>query len=161
MLAWLHCLHDILISTWYSTRFNYTFQYGSQLIRCNNKLMTTRIIHQLTMSGILRKCSYYLMYMWQFTNYCLCRMMWLEFLELISCDWNLHNCNAVSSVTPGSRILIQKLTVTQPAKEFTASYGVGKFITVFTRPCLQPIFWAKCIQSLPSNQFWYYSPNYA
>jgi hypothetical protein len=36
--------------------------------------------------------------------------------------------------TPWSRVLLEKLTVTQLVKKFPAFYGTRKFITVFTGP---------------------------
>jgi len=36
-------------------------------------------------------------------------------------------------LTPCSRVLLEKLTVTQVVKKFTAFYGIQRFITVFTR----------------------------
>jgi hypothetical protein len=38
-------------------------------------------------------------------------------------------------LTPWSRVLLEKLTVTQLVKKFPAFYGTPKFIAMFTRAC--------------------------
>jgi hypothetical protein len=35
--------------------------------------------------------------------------------------------------TPWTRVLLEKLTITQPVKNFTVFYGTRRFITVFSR----------------------------
>jgi hypothetical protein len=41
--------------------------------------------------------------------------------------------------TPWSRVLLEKLTVTQLVKKFPTFYGIQTFITVFTRPRYLPL----------------------
>jgi len=43
-----------------------------------------------------------------------------------------HTHTAVILLTPWSRVLLEKLTVTQLVKKFSAFYGTRRFITVFT-----------------------------
>ena len=40
-----------------------------------------------------------------------------------------------SLLTPGSRVLLEKLTSSQLVKKFPAFYGTQKFITVFSNAC--------------------------
>jgi hypothetical protein len=54
-------------------------------------------------------------------------------------------------LTPWSRVLLEKMTVTQLAKKFPAFYATRKFITVFTRARRWSLSWARCIQSTPSH----------
>jgi len=48
--------------------------------------------------------------------------------------------------TPRSRILLEKLTVNQPAKKFITFYGTQRFITVFTRARHWSLSYVKCAQ---------------
>jgi hypothetical protein len=50
-----------------------------------------------------------------------------------------------------SRVLPQKLIVTQLVKKFPAFYGTRRFITVFTRTRHWSLSWARWIQSTPSH----------
>jgi len=53
--------------------------------------------------------------------------------------------------TPCSRVLLQKLVVTQLIKKFPAFYVTRRFITVFTTGRHQSLFWVICIQSTPCH----------
>jgi hypothetical protein len=43
-------------------------------------------------------------------------------------------------ITPGSRVLLEKLMVSQPVKEFSAFYGTRRFMTAFTRASHVPVY---------------------
>jgi hypothetical protein len=53
------------------------------------------------------------------------------------------------TVTPWSRVLLERPIVAWQVKKFTAFYGTGRFITVFTRARHLSLSWASCIQSTP------------
>ena len=53
------------------------------------------------------------------------------------------------SLTPCSRVLLEKLIGSQPVKKFPAFYGTRRFITAFTRPRHLSLSWASWIQSTP------------
>jgi len=60
-------------------------------------------------------------------------------LEQIKCklmeNWSgIENISQRNWVIPQSRVLLEKLTVTQLVKKFPAFYGTRRFITVFTGP---------------------------
>ena len=58
-------------------------------------------------------------------------------------------------LTLWSRVQLEKLTVFQPIKKFTAFHGTRKFITTFTSARHLSIYWASWIQSIPSQlNFW-------
>jgi hypothetical protein len=68
----------------------------------------------------------------------------------------LHNClpSAVhyvvtNQLTPLSKVLLEKLTVTQLANKFPAFYETRSFITMSTRVRHLSLSWARCIQSTP------------
>ena len=50
--------------------------------------------------------------------------------------------------TPWSRVLLEKLTGSQPVKKFPASYGTRRFITAFTSARHLSLSWARMIQSI-------------
>jgi len=50
-----------------------------------------------------------------------------------------------------SRVLLEKLTVTQLVKKFPTFYETWRFITTFTRACYQSISWARSNQSTCSH----------
>ena len=59
------------------------------------------------------------------------------------------------SLTPWSRVLLQKLTGLQLVKKFPAFYGIRKCITAFTSARHLSLSWARSIQSLPPHPtFW-------
>jgi len=53
--------------------------------------------------------------------------------------------------TPWSRVLLEKLTGSQPVKKFPASYGTRRFITAFTSTRHLYLSWASSIQSVPPH----------
>jgi len=55
------------------------------------------------------------------------------------------------SVTTSSRVLLEKLTVTQLVKTFPAFYRTQRLITVFTKAWHWSLSWARCIHSTPSH----------
>jgi len=59
--------------------------------------------------------------------------------------------------TQWSRVLLEKLTVTQLVKKFLAFYGTRRFITVFKRIRHWSLSWGSCLQSIslriPWNNF--------
>jgi hypothetical protein len=54
-------------------------------------------------------------------------------------------------MTPCSRVLLEKLIVTQLVKKIPVFYGIRRFITVYTRSRLWSLSWARCIQFTPSS----------
>jgi len=52
------------------------------------------------------------------------------------------------SLTPYSRVLLQKLTGSQLVKKFPTFYGTRRFITAFTSARHLSLSWAKSIQSI-------------
>jgi hypothetical protein len=54
------------------------------------------------------------------------------------------------SLTPWSRVLLEKLVVTELVKKLPAFYETQRFI-MFTRACHWSLSWARCIQSTPSH----------
>ena len=52
-------------------------------------------------------------------------------------------------LTPKSRVLLEKLTGSQPVKKFPAFYGTRRFITAFTSAGHLSLSWASSIQSIP------------
>jgi hypothetical protein len=48
--------------------------------------------------------------------------------------WNTAAKQNACALTPRSRVLLEKLTVTQLVKKFPSFYGTRRFITVFTGP---------------------------
>jgi hypothetical protein len=59
----------------------------------------------------------------------------------------------INKQTPRSRVLLQKLTVTQVVKKFSAFYGTRKFTTMFTTPRHWSLSWARRIHSTPSHSY--------
>ena len=54
-------------------------------------------------------------------------------------------------LTPWSRVLLEKLTVSQLVKKFPTFYGTRKFITAFTTARHLSLSWARSIQSMPAH----------
>ena len=54
-------------------------------------------------------------------------------------------------ISPWNRALLEKLTSSQPIKNFPAFYGTRRFITAFTSARQLFLFWARSIQSLPHH----------
>ena len=57
----------------------------------------------------------------------------------------------IYSLTPWSRVLLEKLTVPQLVKKFPAFYGNQRFITAFTNVRHLSLFLTSSIQSTPSH----------
>jgi len=55
------------------------------------------------------------------------------------------------SLTPGSRVLLEKVTGSQLVKKFPAFYGTRRFITAFTLARQLPLSWASSTQSMPPH----------
>ena len=64
---------------------------------------------------------------------------------------NPHIGYFTHSLTPQSRILLEKLTGSQLVKIFPAFYGTRRFITAFTSARRLSLSWAKSIQSIPPH----------
>ena len=62
----------------------------------------------------------------------------------------LTTIKAVYLLTPCSRVLLDKLTVSQLVKKFPTFYGNRRFITAFTRARQLCVSWARSIQSMLS-----------
>ena len=61
----------------------------------------------------------------------------------------------IHSLTPYSKVLLEKITGSQLVKKFPKFYGTRKFITAFTSARHLSLFWASSIQSiLPHPTFW-------
>ena len=56
-------------------------------------------------------------------------------------------------ITTGSRVLLEKLTVSQLVQKFPAFYGTRKFITVFIRVRHLSLSWTSSIQSIPPTSW--------
>ena len=56
-------------------------------------------------------------------------------------------------LTPWSRFLLEKLTVSQLVKKFPAFHGTRRFITAFTRARHLFLFWDRSIQSMLPTYF--------
>ena len=56
-----------------------------------------------------------------------------------------------SELTPCSRVLLEKLTGSQPVKKFPTFYGTRRFITALTSARHLSLSWASSIQSMPSH----------
>jgi len=54
-------------------------------------------------------------------------------------------------LTPWSKVLLEKLTVTQLVKKFSAFCGTWRFFSIFTRSCHWFLFQATWIQSTFSH----------
>ena len=54
-------------------------------------------------------------------------------------------------LTAWSRVILEKLTGSQPVKEFPAFYGTRMFITAFTSARHLSLSWASSIQSIPPH----------
>jgi len=64
----------------------------------------------------------------------------------------LTSLKILCSASPSSsRVLLEKLIVTQLVKKLPVFYGTRRFITVFTRACHKCLSWARCIQFTPSH----------
>ena len=57
------------------------------------------------------------------------------------------------SLTPCSRVLLEKLTGSQLVKKFLVFYGTRRFITAFAIPRHLSLSWARSIQSMPRSHF--------
>jgi hypothetical protein len=57
----------------------------------------------------------------------------------------------IRGLTPWSKVLLEKLTVTQPVKKLPTFYKNRKFFTVFTTARYCSLSWARWIQSTPSH----------
>jgi hypothetical protein len=56
-----------------------------------------------------------------------------------------------NTLTPWSKVLLEKLIVMQPVKKFHAFYETWRFITILTRACHWSLSWDRWIQSTPSH----------
>jgi hypothetical protein len=70
-------------------------------------------------------------------------------------EWSYVNANvyrtSLPTLTPRSRVLLEKLTSLQLVKEFPAFYGTRKFVTAFTTARQLSLSWASSIQSMPPH----------
>jgi len=69
----------------------------------------------------------------------------LRHLSVEKCFSEIH------SLTPWSRVLLQKLTGLQLVKKFPAFYGARRFITALTSARHLSLSWASSIQSIPPH----------
>jgi hypothetical protein len=60
-------------------------------------------------------------------------------------------CGICKWLTPRSRVLLQKPTVTQLVNKLPAFYGTRRFISMFTAARHRSLSWARCIQSTYSH----------
>jgi hypothetical protein len=58
------------------------------------------------------------------------------------------------SITPWSRVILDKLTSFQLAKKFPTLYRTRRFITAFTCDRHLSLSWASSIQSIPDPTYW-------
>jgi hypothetical protein len=69
-----------------------------------------------------------------------------------SSTWScVRACDITNKQDPRSRFFLEKLTVTQLVKKFSAFYGTRRFITVFTTARHWSLSWARWTQSTPSH----------
>jgi hypothetical protein len=73
--------------------------------------------------------------------------VWCRFF-LSHCSY--HN-GGTHSLTPWSRVLLEKLTGFQLVKKFPAFYGNRMFISAFTRVRILFLSWASSIQTIPPH----------
>jgi len=80
--------------------------------------------------------------------------------EVFSTRITCSNCHEVTvntqpvqtnQPTPWSRVILEKLTVTQPIMKFLAFYATQRFIIVFTRVHHWSLTWARWIQFTHSH----------
>jgi hypothetical protein len=71
--------------------------------------------------------------------------LWTAVISLIGVSQWIYQ------LTPWSRVLLEKLIVTQLVKKFATLYGIWTSITVFTRACHWFLSWAKWIHSTTSH----------
>ena len=69
----------------------------------------------------------------------------------IAINYLLHTYLLTYSLTPWSRVLLEKLTGLQLVKKFPAFYGTRRFTTAFTSARQLSLSWASSIQSIPPN----------
>jgi len=65
--------------------------------------------------------------------------------------WRGGICYSMYSLTPWSRVLLEKLTSFQLVKKFPAFYGTRRFVTAFTSARHLSLSWASLIQSIPPH----------
>jgi hypothetical protein len=73
---------------------------------------------------------------------------------LISVLQNAQQSGIKGSITPWSRVLLEKLIATQLVKKLSAFYGTRMYITVFTIARRWTLSWARWIQSTPSRHIY-------
>ena len=75
------------------------------------------------------------------------------FAENWECCWKLpgsSNWKVITYLlTPWSRVLLEKLTGSQPVKKFSEFYVTRRFITAFTSARHLPLHWTSSSQSIP------------
>jgi len=69
-------------------------------------------------------------------------------VKILLCIFLIHSFQAPHLLTPGSRVLLQKLTGSQLVKKFPAFYGTWRFFTMFTRACHLSLSSARSTQSM-------------
>jgi len=84
------------------------------------------------------------------TAYC-CKHIFHYLLSLETSGYILIRRTLFISLTPWSRILLEKLIIAQLVMKSTAIYGTWRFITVFRRAHHLTLFWARWVQSKPSH----------
>jgi hypothetical protein len=88
-------------------------------------------------------CAYYC-YMWRKFIHASGNIMYSDAVPLMT-NWLTH------SLTSWSRVLLEKLIITQIVKTFTAFCGTWRFITILTTAHHWSLFWARWIQPTPSH----------
>ena len=92
-----------------------------------------------------------------FWEKCLCMRFWKYFSNhvLKRLDEWCKNSYAMEFHTylliPWSRVLLEKVTGSQPVKKFPTFYGTQRFITEFTSAGPLSLYWATSIQSIPPH----------
>jgi len=84
-----------------------------------------------------------------------CQLHWLHSIELVKTRLKIKCVTDVSlnQQSPWSRVVLERLLVTQMAKKFLAFYGTRRFITVFTTARQCTLSWATWIQSTSHTVF--------
>ena len=78
--------------------------------------------------------------------------VWLPWIkETMIYNNNNNNIILTYLLTPWSRVLLEKLTGSQPVKKFPEFYGTRRFIPAFTSARQLSPSWASSIQSIPPH----------
>jgi hypothetical protein len=75
------------------------------------------------------------------------KIVCLIYIDCANFKRNISDIQPTNWLTPWSRDLLEKLTVTELVKKLPASYGTRRFVTAYTRACHWSLAHVKRIQS--------------